>query len=440
MLIVKKYGLLFLLAGFIIACIGTYYGVGWDNGKRPDFRLVTKEGNANAVPDLEVLANYAYLEAHDNGVLGFSYNYNRSLYDEIAITPTSNSYGIKQSYITRRLLVSPYEGKQWKTFMAKYASFARGKLSSNNFYADDDSAVYVEIVSSPPLYESQKLFVYVKQSNGGNTQSFSVDLPSYSDSGGWYVSDVQRTSNGQLHVMLQRSIYNAKSEFSQQHVALRIDLNKQAVVSDKLVEVELAGKTASNIDFRSETNSPAKQRYYLFVGNETKAAPSEAKDSEQPNQPDTTIQHYYIYDIESGQIEPFPLTSETCTFLSIAGSKLHCAKKNNSVLTYRDYNLADGMKLDHTLKIDASEWGADTLYLSDSNDKYLSINYSTVPPAEEAKGQQSGNYSAINGVALIDRATGKVVYRGEIQALGTDAEQQRAINNIRINQGIVLQD
>lgn len=73
--------------------------------------------------------------------------------------------------------------------------------------------------------------------------------------------------------------------------------------------------------------------------------------------------------------------------------------------------------------------GAVVVYLSDENEKLLSVVYRT---------GQSGSQAVKNGVALIDRATGKVVYRGEVEASGNAAKQQEALQKLQIHQGINL--
>lgn len=356
MAIVKKYGLSLLLAGMIIACIGTYYGVGWDNSKRPSFKLVNIEGDAGAVSELSVVSNYNYLDegtAEQSEQTGVSYSYNRYVRDQVTITPNGSTYGIKQPYITRRLLVSPYEGEEWKLFKAKYAAFARGKLNAGNFYADEHSVAYVAL-RVPMLHGAWKLDVFTGQPDTNHTDTFTVELPTSPDTTGWDVSDVQRTSNGQIAVMLGRTKKTAQTEYTREFVTLRIDASKRSIVSEQTITAEWAGNMTSNIQLINRlVNSPRKQPYYLFVYNE-----NVMKETSADNQsPKHVIQHYYVYEVESGHLEPFPFTNETCSFANTVGSHMSCVKASNSVLTYQSFDLANGMKLDRSLKIDGSEWG-----------------------------------------------------------------------------------
>ncbi|MNG16773.1 hypothetical protein D3C84_1007110 [compost metagenome] len=111
----------------------------------------------------------------------------------------------------------------------------------------------------------------------------------------------------------------------------------------------------------------------------------------------------------------------------MSDDRLDYAYSDGTRIHLQSFHLATGQPESEEITIDTAQWKAVFARTVAVNKQAVSIIYENRQTNER-----------VAGVALIDRKTGKVIYRGEVQADGTEQERQQAWRKFELLSGLAL--
>lgn len=415
---IRKYGVSFTLIGLVFIFAMMYGFNGWMQEGRPSIRLVTVEGDATAVPihELAVSGRYMYSQ--------YGITEELVVTDKGAVLQPENTLLYSQ-------LHDWYGGN--KELRESNRSFFRGKHGGETIYSDEAmlAAVHYE------LFNREERFRFsVLNLNSNDRTDFTLPLPTEMSklSGSWNAAGVQPTADGKLIVLATNNMNKGEHKVFR----LLVNVERRTIEAiDSILQQE--SKQYDEISLRGNGYLQEKQRYFVFEAmKEVKqaAGQKEGDGTDQSNQAaeETATKEsyaYYSYDIETGAVIQLPIEASLryAGILRVSNGQLRFALTEGATISYYVFDMKSGRRVGQTLKVDASAWGAKRAQAWSSNEKSISILYN---------GGESQPGAA--GVAVIDLQGGKVLYRGEIQGDGTDAEQERIRKHFQLDRGLQLTD
>lgn len=407
----RKYSVTFVLLAFIVVGIVMYATTGWKNNDRPNFRIITVEGDASAGNSIKINRSYRYTGSGNASTAITISQQNEPLFtDDRVHFQWFSGNGIKD-----RL----GDTKQKRNFLADKKLYGR--------FVDEQTLLsYINTESVDRKWQTE---VAVLNKKTGETYELNLSLSQDEDTSSWSSRDVHAVDDSNIIVFLERN-YNTqqKSGISNSDM-IRFDINLDELTVTKKTDLTSALPGHDNVTHQATVTSM--NDTYMLVQDEIYSesindAQADAENSDQSAIERNKVIHYYAYDIVNDKMLPLGIDDNGMKINSymhnFVDNRLDHVTASEGVIYYSAYDLSgNGEALPGSWTVDTHAWGANTAYVVDHDDRTIQILY----------GNKSSS-KPIYGIALVDIATGNVIYRGEVKTDGTEDEQAAKLRHLDI--------
>ncbi|WP_127533522.1 hypothetical protein [Paenibacillus kobensis] len=391
---IAKYWITSVMVGLVIVFAFLYVRPGWETKGDPKLRLATLEGDPKAVANLSVWGTYRYSRDFNSriglDVDGIIHEKEPTLYEQTF-----------EPWLSAKTVKNMFDGN---------LDFLRGKKNYGTFYSDDEMLAYA---NTEHVNDDWVLQISVLDKDTKQQSDFEVQYPDSNTRNYWFTDALQRAANGDIIVLSTHSV-NVDAEetrHDKELVRLQIDTGKKAISS---VTTVIAGREEDKKQLGLLRNTKVYNPMpYMLI-----SAPMNGKWG------------YYSYQTATGKLSPISIVkagTEIPTMFDVADDRLDYAYTDGSRIHLQSFDLATGQPESEEILIDTSQWNAVSARAVAANPKAFSIIY------ENKKADDP-----IAGVAIVDRKTGKVIYRAEVQADGTEQERQEALRKFDLVSGLAL--
>ncbi len=429
----KRYLLSMALGVFAVGSIGAYYASGTE-GDTPRYKLVTLEGDASEAAKLQLSGSYV-------GGVGSK---------ALELTVEGTKYRLTQSFYEKylkdnRYLTAHYE--DMKALKREHRNFMRARSNVNSFYKDSEWLIYADAVLYGPgsAYDWRtELRMDVLEESSGRVAKYRIELDDSNRTDWIRVNDVQRIGD-EVHILAEirhRTELSAggedilTEEFRDYVVDLRSGklLREVSLVSEELdVSPERRGTASAQSAVMDEVSLSA-------ISSEVRSQPSEyvvlmtsrshTAVGEGGKGTTTLERKYAAYSYRTGKVTPLPeptrdLEAYTNIQSELAGDRFTVLYSDNRSLAIMRYNVAEGTWGHDGLTLTAGQLGGRSIKsVSLAQDRV----YALLSSEDENK---VGRFDSRQLTAVVlDAASGKQLYKGEVAYAGPAGEAEEFRKNL----------
>ncbi|WP_256757991.1 hypothetical protein [Cohnella sp. WQ 127256] len=399
----KRYLLSVILGVFIVVGIGAYY-VNGAMDRLPEYKLSTLEGNPDEAQMVKLSGSYG----------------GRMLWESLTVDTDGSIYRKDRSEFAKSLFNNQswkFRDSDMKALKKEHRNFMRGKGLMDSFYKDEEWLIYAEGIvhrNNNSMLDAN-LKIDLLNEKTGNVTQYRVDISDEANYSWIDILDVQRVDD-QIHLLVRQHV-EASSELHDYVVDLK---------SGQLIRNEML-----NHGIRSGEN----EELNLFaITNEIRSKPGEfvvlsvrkdrrTKESSNSYRLDSVSEDLFSYSYKTGKLNELLIyknknkLEDDSNDFTLNGNILSNLRNNTNAITLSRYDLSLDQKLEGITSLSAQQLGADdigSLRLS-QNRVYVLLRKDSIPQ-----------------LAVLDTATGTVLYKGQATYEGPASNSEEQMKNLRL--------
>ncbi|WP_129689867.1 hypothetical protein [Gottfriedia acidiceleris] len=418
----KRYRNLAVIAVVTTISLGTFFTkVAMSESKLPKFYLKTENGDKKYVKDLTISAGYGQVDA-------------RSL----SITTDGSEYKDSNSILSE-LDSDYYDLKKLDDLKKNERNFMRGKISSSEFYIDNDYAWFADVKGGKlgGTYEHKnnhfKMYIDGLDLQNKDRFKFKLDIPEEENYSYIYVEDVQligkdlvvTTSQNKTNVVKDKTTNSNINVDQNELVMYRINVNQKKIVDRTVINKSSNDQNThthtdiQNLIQESDETIPSKYNVYKKVKlKDTVQANGETETEEVSNE-------VVVFNLETDKDETLNLSNEQKE--QVMQSNVILDKENLYFITHGDKGIS---VLKYNLNNKKVE-GAPVL-ITKVNGNNLS-NYKVIDGKLYAITNSTENPGKFSKDFIIaDLANGQSVFEGKIEVKNVKGKSNKALKKLQV--------